>query len=197
VAARRRPRKRESSLAWLGTLVVGVVLITGGFGAGVLLGVVTEEPSVLTSAWAGGGERVALSPEAVGDRAGEIGTAPAATPSPFQTRIAAVPPRPQPIPENDAPGIRVGDLPAVSASPSNFAVQVGAFASSESARAMKAKLDGGGYESFVSPGAASRDRRWRVRVGPFSTRSQAEQAAVRLERRDGLSTWIVRLADEG
>jgi cell division septation protein DedD len=167
-------------MAWLGTLLIGGVLIAGGFGAGVLLGVVTEEPAVLAGYWTGLSERVDL---AVANPA-EL---PPKQPAGALEAGGAAAAQNQPL------AASASTLPAVGAPPSGFAVQVGAFSSSEAARSMRARLEGGGYESFVAAAAASRDRRWRVRVGPFTTRDEAHRTASRLERREGLSTWVVSL----
>ena len=86
-------------------------------------------------------------------------------------------------------------LPPVAAPGSGYAVQVGSFSSSDSARAMKKRLAEQGYESFVSVGGSGAGRRWRVRVGPFAARERADRAAGRLEGREGLATWIVTLGE--
>lgn len=201
---RRRGRRGESRFAWLGTLAVGVVLIVGGFASGVVLGVVTEEPTVLTEAWSQGAERVALREARTEPERGPVQAAPTLPSADPQaapaSQVVAIPPVER-VPTRSARPVATprdpGRLPSVSAPPAGFAVQVGAFGSSDAARAMRGKLEGAGYESFVSAGAASRDRRWRVRVGPFPTRAGAERAAARLEQRDGLATWIVALENEG
>ena len=64
-ARRKRLRGGDSAFSWVLTGLSGLGLIVGGFGAGVLLGVVTEEPTVLTGHWAGRSERVALRPAAM------------------------------------------------------------------------------------------------------------------------------------
>ena len=197
MAARRRARKprgrrqRDGALAWLGTLLIGAILVAGGFGSGVLLGVVTEEPAALASYWTGRSERVAL----VSGSPGEASLAPpgAAPSTPARSAPASV----GRAVAKSATRAPQESLPAVSAPPSGFAVQVGAFSSSEAARSMKSKLEAGGYAGYVSAGAASRERRWRVRVGPFSDRAAAARAASALERREGLSTWVVGLDDGG
>jgi hypothetical protein len=189
VKARRRPQ-RDGVLAWIGTLLVGVVLIAGGFGTGVLFGVVTEEPAALASYWTGRSERVALAEGAEGEALADRVSVAA-------SRDAAAAASPGGLVAEAVPRAGRDSLPAVSAPPSGFAVQVGAFSSSEAARAMKTKLEAGGYASYVAAGAASQDRRWRVRVGPFSSRDAADRAAERLERGEGLSTWVVSLDDGG
>lgn len=181
MATRRRSRRRDGFLAWAGTALVGLVLVVGGFGAGVLLGVVSEEPAALTGLLTGRTERIAL------PRRDEA--SPARGPEkPAEERVVRTKPARQ---ARSQPERR--PLPAVSAAPTGYAVQVGAFASSKAARAMKSKLASNGYESFVAAGAATRDHRWRVRVGPFSSRNEADRAAGQLGLREGLSTWVVRL----
>jgi hypothetical protein len=186
MATRRRPPARAGATAWISTLLVGTVLIGAGFGAGVLLGVVTEEPSVITGLL-GGGERIALAGALDGDEGMDSSAVPQAVDREGR-RGTAEPPA--------ALAAAEAGLPAVSTPPSGFAVQVGAFGSAEAARAMAAKLEAAGYPGFVSAGATSRDRRWRARVGPFADRADADRTAALLESNEGLSTWIVSLDDE-
>ena len=167
MAARRRSRQRGGAMAWLGTLLFGLALTVGGFATGLVLGVGTEEPAVLLGYWSGRSERVAVA-------AGGSAESPASA-----------------LTESGGAAASGSRLPAVAAAASGFAVQVGAFSSSEAARSKKARLERDGYPSFVVAAAASRDQRWRVRVGPFPTRDQADRTAGRLERREGLSTWVV------
>ena len=197
MAARRRtrPQRREGVLAWVGTALAGLVLIVAGFGAGVLLGVVSEEPAALAGVLTGGKERVALASGRSDEVTGE-------QPAPAPRMAAPERSSGESAGERTARATPVAreraqpegrDLPAVSAAPTGYAVQVGAFASSEAARAMRSKLAAKGYESFVAAGAAARGQRWRVRVGPFANRAQADRAAWQLKRREGISTWVVDL----
>lgn len=68
-----------------------------------------------------------------------------------------------------------------------FVVQVGAFSSAETVAELRAKMSGAGIASFTqkTPSGATR-----VRVGPFATRAQADQAVARLQK-IGLSSTVV------
>ena len=63
------------------------------------------------------------------------------------------------------------------------------------ARAMIAKLAAKGYKSYVAAGAAARDGRWRVRIGPFDTREAADRQAAVIKNEQQLPTWV--LSEEG
>ena len=187
MATRRRAKNGDSHWAWAATALTGVGLIVGGFLAGVLIGVVTEEPRVLTQQLTGRSERVdwsAATASAPSEEAPAAVRAPAPTPAPKRAS-------PQRLAASAPPPAADRALPAVSAAPSGFSVQIGAVSSSEAARAMEEKLEAKGYESFITAGVAARDSRWRVRVGPFATRDEASHAAARLERNEGLATWVV------
>ena len=183
-ARRKRARQSDSALSWIATGLAGVGLILGGFGAGVLLGIVSEEPSILTGHWAGRSERVALQPPVSATPRDGRRVAATAQPPAAPARSAAADPRPA-----------RGPLPPVAAAAPGYAVQVGSFSSSDSARAMKRRLAEQGYESFVSVGGSGAGQRWRVRVGPFAARARADRVAGRLEGREGLATWIVTLGE--
>jgi cell division protein FtsN len=75
-----------------------------------------------------------------------------------------------------------------------FAIQVGAFAKSESAERLVQRLEGRGYDAFVTPGAGEGNARWRVRVGPVADKGSAELLAGKLKKNEKLPTWIL---DEG
>lgn len=190
-ARRRRARRGDTAFSWLLTGLSGLGLTVGGFGAGVLIGIVTEEPSVLTGYWLGRSERVALrTPPAGAERV---------APPVNRARAAK---RTQ---DKDAPASRAkpaatsvwGLLPAVAAPPVGYAVQVGSFSSSEAAQMMQTRLAGRGYETFVSVGRDEDGRRWRVRVGPFGARDRADHTASRLQHGEGLATWVVPLGERG
>ena len=66
---------------------------------------------------------------------------------------------------------------------------------SEAARAMIEKLKKQGYKSYVAAGAAARDGRWRVRIGPYATREAADSKAALIKREQKLPTWV--LSEEG
>ncbi|HET6395756.1 MAG TPA: SPOR domain-containing protein, partial [Pseudoxanthomonas sp.] len=71
--------------------------------------------------------------------------------------------------------------PAAPAAPGvGFAVQLGAFASAAEANALRDRLRGAGYSAIVQPVRTDRGTLNRVRVGPVSSRAEAEQLKARL-----------------
>ncbi|MFD2368028.1 SPOR domain-containing protein [Pseudoduganella sp. GCM10020061] len=80
------------------------------------------------------------------------------------------------------------DKPKAAAAPDEkFVVQVGAFSSAEKVAELRARLSGAGIASYTqkTPSGATR-----VRVGPFATRAQADQAHAKLQK-IGLSSTVV------
>lgn len=94
-------------------------------------------------------------------------TAPAKTPA---DTAAATPPKADPAPPKAAPA----------ASSVGFAVQMGAFASEAEANALRDRLRAAGYSTLVQPVRTDKGTLNRVRVGPVSTRAEAEQLKARL-----------------
>jgi cell division protein FtsN len=70
-----------------------------------------------------------------------------------------------------------------------FSVQVGSFKSRENAEKLNHKLAGDGYDSFVDYPAASLDGMYRVKIGRFTWKSEADSAAAKL-RNHGYNTRI-------
>ena len=62
-----------------------------------------------------------------------------------------------------------------------FALQVGAFASENNARKAQAKLQAAGFKAYTEVFETRQGKRIRVRVGPFATRAEAQQAAPRIK----------------
>jgi cell division septation protein DedD len=79
---------------------------------------------------------------------------------------------------------------AAQPSAAGFAVQVGAFSEKSAAEALASSLRARGYPVYLSPSDA-KPASWRVRVGPMSTRPEAEQTARRLETAEKLPTWVL------
>jgi DedD protein len=114
---------------------------------------------------AGGKSPAAPKPET------RIAAAPAATPAPAA---------PAPLPATPAPAIAEG-----------FAVQIAAFTDDKGANALAAKLRKAGYEAaYVEPAETSRGTMWRVRVGGFATRQDADAARAKLKG-DGWNGLVV------
>jgi cell division septation protein DedD len=101
------------------------------------------------------------------------------------------------VPRPDPPTPpRAAALPPVAAAPAattdgaSFAIQVGAFADERAASGLAKDLQAKGYaaELVAASGGSSR---WRVRVQPIRSRTEAESVASRLKRVEGLPTWVM------
>jgi cell division septation protein DedD len=95
---------------------------------------------------------------------------------------------PAPAPASPAPA-SVGGEPAGS----GFAVQVAALNERTEAEAMLARLIAKGYQAYIvvpPPGSAAAV--YRVRIGKFGTRRQAEEISRRLEKEEQFKPWIIR-----
>lgn len=75
---------------------------------------------------------------------------------------------------------------------SGFVVQVAAVREKEEADAMARRLTAKGYPAFVTSPANGPARVFRVRVGRYTDRREAESIAVRLEREEQFKPWITR-----
>jgi cell division septation protein DedD len=88
-----------------------------------------------------------------------------------------------------APAAPEGAPPARSGG--GFSVQVGAFKNRQQADAVHRDLRTAGFEAFVSTlGTAGGETRFRVRVGPFPSRAEAERAAERMRAARSLPTYV-------
>ena len=78
-----------------------------------------------------------------------------------------------------APAAPVAAAPAQG---EGFAVQIAAFTDDKGANALATKLKKAGYAStYTEPAETSRGTMWRVRVGGFATRPDAEAARAKLK----------------
>ena len=76
---------------------------------------------------------------------------------------------------------------------SGYAVQVAALRAQGDADAIVKRLAGKGYPAYVmSPAAGVPAAVYRVRVGKFSNRREAERVAARLEKEEQFKPWVVR-----
>ena len=129
--------------------------------------------------------------------------APAAAPSPppAATPVAAAAPqsasKAEPGPAAAAPAA-VGTPPTKSAttpaatapSREGFVVQLAAFADDKGAKSLAGKLKKGGYAAYVEPVETSRGTLWRVRVGGYASRADADagRAKLKAEGQNGILT---------
>jgi cell division septation protein DedD len=198
-------RRSRRGRGWLFSLLGLALVAIPGFALGLFAGVLWEDPGLILGDAVGDTEEVpwgeqsqtqtdgtadaaetAPAPEAA--EAADQASAPAAqiasAAAPPQVS-APPPPAPPPLPSADraaAPAKRAGKL----------SVQVGAFADSRSAEQLADTLRKSGLAVYVSPSAAGEgDKRWRVRVGPYKTREEADQIATRLKTKEKLPTWVL------
>jgi DedD protein len=83
-------------------------------------------------------------------------------------------------------------IAAIEAEPTaRLAVQVGAFGDAASAEKLAGTLRRKGFPAFVSPSTGDSGARWRVRVGPMTSRDDADRAAARLKTEERLPTWVI------
>jgi cell division protein FtsN len=105
--------------------------------------------------------------------------APAKTDEPAP-KAAVPPPAPAPSAAGEDP---LGDLAASKARGDEFQyfIQVGAFHSTEDAEGQRAKLALGGYDPKISERDQAGKMVYRVRLGPFDSKSEAEQIQAKLK----------------
>jgi cell division septation protein DedD len=172
-------------------------LVGLGFGAGLVIGVVSEEPELLAGHLRGEGEAVELTLP-MAEEASAADPSVAVEPVP----VVETPPAPSPTRERPSPQA----LPAVAAAPRQapevkqakaqpntsqpaWAIQVGAFADEAAAKRLSNGLIAKGYPAKLLP--ASGEQRWRVRVQPIRDQDKANEMADRLKRIERLPTWVM------
>jgi DedD protein len=171
-------------------MALGLIALPG-FALGLVAGVAWEEPSLLGSHLLGGTtDVVSWSSATERDRPSHEPAAP--LPDVAAARRAdAVP---APVRPQSATRLRP-DVLSPGAAAARFAVQVGAFGEGAVAEQLATRLRGKGFDVYVSPAAAAGQPRWRVRVGPVSSREEADRVAARLKVEEQLPTWV--LEDDG
>ena len=111
---------------------------------------------------------------------------PAAEPPPLVKPPAPKPPAPKtpaPTPKTAVVHEPTGD---------GFVVQVAAVKERSEADTIAKRLSSKGFKSFVSSPSAGAARVYRVRVGKFNDRREAENVARRLEKEEQFKPWITR-----
>jgi DedD protein len=107
-------------------------------------------------------------------------------PPPDETEEPAAPaPAPEPRPAPSPP-------PSTPVTAGDWIIQVFVSGEEEAARDMLAKVKGNGFRGFLSPVTDAGRTLYRVRVGPFERRSDADSVAARLKREMGLETWVTQ-----
>ncbi len=173
------------------------LLIGFGFSAGLLIGVLAEEPTLLAGHLQGRGEQVPLSTTL--DRAAippaleaktEVAPPAVGAPAPMVERPANSSTNPAPARERRDSADVVS--PSAPGSGPSWAIQVGAFSDEAAARRLADGLEKKGYPTKLLP--SGRDgMRWRVRVQPIGSEAKRDELADRLKRVERLPTWVIAL----
>jgi len=118
---------------------------------------------------------------------------------PESKQPVAPPPEPRPVRPDDAARARAlleGRTADASASgqaeEGRFIVQVGAFAEADKAREARTKVERAGLKTYTQVVDTKDGKRTRVRVGPFTSRAEADKAAARIKSLD-LSASVLTL----
>jgi cell division septation protein DedD len=93
-----------------------------------------------------------------------------------------------------ADGREGGPQPAVSSEPpgTGFAIQVAAFRQRAEADVIVKRLAGKGYPAYVVTPIKGEPSVYRVRVGKFKDRHEADTVAARLQKEEQFKPWVVR-----
>jgi cell division septation protein DedD len=106
--------------------------------------------------------------------------------APAQKAAAAPPPPP--------PSAAPDPAPAAFAAPAGpgYAVQIAALNVRTEADAIAKRLTSKGYSAYVLAPSAGTPKVFRVRVGKFPTRKEAESVATKLQKEEQFKPWITR-----
>lgn len=107
---------------------------------------------------------------------------PAAVPVPLTTPVA--PAASAPRADADRAKALLEDKDAQAAGEGRFVVQVGAFADAAKAAAVRQKLEKAGLKTYTHVADTKEGKRIRVRLGPFSSKADAEKAAAKAKGLD-------------
>ena len=114
----------------------------------------------------------------------EPATKPAAASAPKPALASAAPPLPVKAPAVPSAAAVLppkADTSASAEAPGRFVVQVGAFAEATLAREARAKVEKLGLRTYTQVVETEAGKRIRVRLGPFTSRDEAEQSAAKVK----------------
>jgi DedD protein len=113
---------------------------------------------------------------------------PVVEPAAAANEVAPAPKSPAPTPAPPP-----ASTPSPSAKPGVWAVQVVALTDRAAASAVVQRLSAKGYPAFlVSPQSGAPVQNYKVQVGKFEDRAEAEQIAGRLKKEEQFQPWILR-----
>jgi cell division septation protein DedD len=97
------------------------------------------------------------------------------------------------------PGSKPAAKPAAAEAPlppppagNGFVVQVAAVKARAEAETIRRRLSGKGYPAFITTAASGGSTMFRVRVGKYNDRQDAERVKVKLEREERFKPWVTR-----
>jgi cell division septation protein DedD len=189
----RRLRERRSRRIVLGVASV-VVVAAGGYYA-FTRGATPVRPVAYRATSSGGSPIVVRSSPARVSAAipAAVPAVPKASPAAVQAASVTLPPPVVSRPVETAARVAdAGVREADTAKSSGYSVQVAAVPTPELAQAMIAQLARGGHRSYVSRTTVNDTVLFRVRVGPFESREDANVVAQRLETDGYRGAWIAR-----
>ena len=115
-------------------------------------------------------------------------------PTPEPARAVAAPPAASSSPAAESKPVATVSADAPSAEPAGqgFALQITALKEPAEADAIARRLSAKGYAAYVLKPAAGTPSVYRVRVGKFKTRREAEAIATKLHKEEQFTPWITR-----
>jgi cell division septation protein DedD len=124
---------------------------------------------------------------------GAQAAAPAASDSaPPAPRPDSAPAKPAPTPAAAAPAASTPAPAASAPTGSGFAIQVAALKEASEADAIVKRLASKGYPAYVVAPAKGAPAMYRVRIGKYKDRREADTVAARLEKEEQFKPWVVR-----
>ena len=108
-----------------------------------------------------------------------------------QLKPAAAPPPPAPVAKEPAHAAAAEAAPA-EPSGQGFAVQIAALNVRSEADAIAKRLSSKGYAAYVLSPATGTPTVYRVRIGKFTTRREAETVAAKLQKEEQFKPWVTR-----
>ena len=108
--------------------------------------------------------------------------------------VAPAPPSPAPPASNASVApTSSGDASLAEPSGPGFVLQISALNERAPAELIAKRLSAKGYAAYVtSPAAGAQARMYRVRIGKFRTRREAEAIAAKVEKEEQIKPWITR-----
>ncbi len=78
-----------------------------------------------------------------------------------------------------------------------YTVQTGAFKDISDANALKSRLDKKGYKTYIAPTETKTHKKlYKVMVGDFVTRKEAEVLSIKIKKAEGLKTFVTFKTDQ-